>query len=57
MKTLSMTKDLLEAIDKSEEVYTNSLNSLFEKDMMELSVEMEVLKTVFAMPRIVGLRL
>ena len=40
---------LLEAIDKSEEVYNNVLTSLYEKDMMELTVEMEVLKTMFAL--------
>lgn len=40
---------LLEAIGKSEEVYNNVLTSLYEKDMMELSVEMEVLKTMFAL--------
>ena len=44
-----LRKDLLEAIDKSGEVYNNVLTSLYEKDMMELSVEMEVLKTMFAM--------
>ena len=44
-----LRKDLLESIDKSEEVYNNVLTSLYEKDMMELSVEMEVLKTMFAM--------
>lgn len=44
-----LREDLIEAIDKSEEVYNNVLISLYEKDMMELTVEMEALKTMFAL--------
>jgi len=44
-----LRKDLLEAIGKSEQVYTNVLISLYEKDMLELTSEMEALKTMFAL--------
>lgn len=44
-----LRQDLLDAIDKSEEVYDNVLTDLYEKDIMELEIEMEVLKTMFAL--------
>jgi len=40
--------DVLEAIDKSNEVYDNILASLFERDMLELYSEMKALQTMFA---------
>lgn len=45
----SLRTDLIEAINKSDQVYNNVLISLYEKDMMELKVEMEALKTMFAL--------
>lgn len=40
--------DLLSAIDKSNEVYNNILASLYERDILELTSDMEVLKAMFA---------
>lgn len=48
-KAESLRTDLIEAINKSDQVYNNVLISLYEKDMMELKAEMEALKTMFAL--------
>ena len=45
----SLRVNLLETINKSEQVYNNVLISLYEKDMLELTAEMEALKTMFAL--------
>ena len=44
-----LREELLAAIDKSNEVYNNILTSLYERDMMELSAEMQALQAMFAM--------
>ena len=41
--------DVLNAIDKSTEVYNNVLVNLYERDMMDLVGEMAALKTIFAL--------
>ena len=43
-----LREDLLSAIDKSNEVYNNILASLYERDILELTSEMEALKAMFA---------
>ena len=43
-----LREDLLAAIDKSNEVYNNILVSLYERDILELTSEMEALKAMFA---------
>lgn len=41
-------EDVLGAIDKSNQVYNNILESLYERDMLELFSEMKALQTMFA---------
>lgn len=43
-----LREDLLAVIDKSNEVYNNILASLYERDILELTSEMETLKAIFA---------